>query len=223
MVKYSDRQIDESLGIKLLEPIVNQKTKVLIQCSCGTTYRIKPQALFRENRVTKCKSCSSKDRIKGYAIDGGLRKHKAYGILDGMKQRCYNENNPKYEFYGGIGISICKEWMNSYLSFCIWADNNGFKEGLTIDRIDVNGNYEPNNCRWIPFEQQKENKHIQRNNSSGYCGVSFQKNYNKWYSYININGKRINCGYYQTREEASIARETRIKELNLNYTREKYE
>lgn len=75
-----------------------------------------------------------------------------------MKTRC---SNPKYEHfasYGGRGIKVCDEWRNDFQSFHDWAMSNGYKEGLTIDRIDVNGNYEPSNCRWASAKEQSKNK-----------------------------------------------------------------
>lgn len=223
MIPYSQRELHRDSKLILLEPVKNQKTKVLVKCSCGNEYRIKPQALFRDNPVLKCKDCSSKDRIKGYDNIGGLRQHPAYPSLDNMKQRCYNKNDPKYKYYGAKGVSICDEWLNSYLSFCKWADNNGYKKGLTIDRINPKGNYEPNNCRWVTKTDQRENKRVQHNNTSGFAGVSWQKNINKWFAYYWHNKKRINCGYHNTPEEAYEARQAKLNEKNIKYKRTKDE
>ena len=201
----------------LLEPVVDQKTKVLVRCVCGHIFKAQPTVIFRP----ETKSCSKcKNISKEYESIGGVRNHPAYTILDGMKQRCYNENSDVYKYYGGAGITICDDWLNSYVTFCQWADNNGFKPGLTIDRINVDLGYTPNNCRWVPKIDQRENKHMQHNNTSGFVGVSFLKTLGKFESYYNYNGKKHNFGYYNTALEASQAREQALKENKIKYNRQ---
>lgn len=92
---------------------------------------------------------------------GLAKKSKLYSIWVMMKQRCYNMNNKDYINYGARGIQVYDEWMHNYLKFHNWAYINGYREGLSLDRIDVNGNYEPNNCKWSTLIEQANNK---RNN-----------------------------------------------------------
>lgn len=79
-------------------------------------------------------------------------------IYHGMKKRCLNKNDARYKDYGGRGIEICHEWLLSFDNFADWAKNNGYDDDLTIERINVNGNYEPENCEWITLKQQARNK-----------------------------------------------------------------
>lgn len=79
-----------------------------------------------------------------------------------MKKRCYNKNCKSYKDYGARGIEIYDEWLNNFESFYNWANNNGYTDTLTIDRINVNGNYEPNNCRWATQTQQVRNSRHNR-------------------------------------------------------------
>ena len=86
-----------------------------------------------------------------------------YKVWNGMRQRCYNKNNINYENYGGRGIEICQEWLDDFMNFYDWAMKNGYDYNAefgecTIDRIDVNSNYEPSNCRWTSVVEQAKNK-----------------------------------------------------------------
>lgn len=102
----------------------------------------------------------------GYHVIKAVSENEIYSnkrlrkIWESMKERCYYTKHKYYSDYGGRGISICDEWMD-YICFAKWAFRNGYSDNLTIDRIDVNGNYEPSNCRWIPMKEQHSNK---RNN-----------------------------------------------------------
>lgn len=81
-----------------------------------------------------------------------------YSIWKGMKYRCYTVNWKPYQWYGARGIGVCEEWRNSYQSFKRWSLSNGYSEGLELDRINVNGDYSPDNCRWITHHEQTLNR-----------------------------------------------------------------
>ena len=87
----------------------------------------------------------------------GMRHTRIYNIWRSMRQRCTNPKCINYKNYGGRGIKVCPEW-EQFQTFHKWAIDNGYSDELTIDRIDVNGNYEPSNCRWISYKEQSNNK-----------------------------------------------------------------
>ena len=95
---------------------------------------------------------------KTHGESHGKNKTRLYGIWSGMITRCFNEKSKRYEDYGGRGITVCDEWLNSFEAFRDWALSHGYSDELTIDRIDVNGNYCPENCKWATMAEQNKNK-----------------------------------------------------------------
>jgi hypothetical protein len=138
----------------------------------------------------------------------GCCKNPLYSVWDDMKRRCYNPERKQYKDWGGRGIIVCKEWLKDPIVFIEWAEKNGYKKGLSFDRIDNNGNYEPNNCRFIT---KKENGQKKRRPTQAHCdkksglplGVS--KNGNNFRVEFWNNSKRYNIGTYPTTELASQA------------------
>lgn len=96
--------------------------------------------------------------MNDYEETKGMNNTRLYKCWSGMKQRCLNPNAINYQDYGGRGIVVCDEWKNNFTAFYKWAVSHGYSDELTIDRIDVNGNYEPSNCRWADKETQDYNK-----------------------------------------------------------------
>lgn len=110
-----------------------------------------------EEQIKKVIRDLSNENTRIYRKMDGTRLETIYHC---MHTRCYNKNHKSYKNYGSRGIKMCDEWLgkNGKSSFYKWALSNGYKENLTIDRIDTNGNYEPDNCRWIDYEEQNNNK-----------------------------------------------------------------
>jgi hypothetical protein len=127
---------------------------VRVQCQCGN---IKDLILNNVRYLKSC-GCNTKQICKERNVTHGLSETRIYRIWQHMRNRCYNKKVPAYKYYGARGIKVCDEWRNSFESFYEWAMSNGYNDTLTIDRIWVNGNYEPSNCRWATYKVQANNK-----------------------------------------------------------------
>ena len=121
-------------------------------CDCGN-FKEASSILLRKGTTKSC-GCLLK---KGNPTHGKCNT-RLHTIWDKMKARCYNKNSTAYKNYGGRGIKVCQEWLDDFMNFYNWSMNNGYQEGLTIDRIDSDSSYEPNNCRWTDRKTQNRNR-----------------------------------------------------------------
>jgi hypothetical protein len=180
---------------------------------CGEEF--KADANNIKNGNTKSCGCYKKRRMSETHKTHGLRSTRLNSIWREIKNRTLNPKHKQYNDYGGRGITICDEWKNDFMSFYNWAMSNGYSEDLTIDRIDNDGGYCPENCRWTTKTIQARNTRIAKNNTSGYRGVSFYKGKNKCIAQICVNNKSIYLGLFPTAVEAGIAYNNYIIENNL--------
>lgn len=128
------------------------RVRWLCKCDCGN-FKEPTTSDLRTGNTQSC-GCKNMERITTH----GKSKTALYKVWCGIKERCNAPNSYHFHNYGGRGISICDEWNKDFQNFYKWAKSNGYKRGLTIERIDNDGNYEPSNCTWIPKGEQNNNK-----------------------------------------------------------------
>lgn len=130
------------------------------QCDCGNKTVV--YGHFLKSGHTRSCGCLANESIAKRSTTHGQYESRLYNIWHGMKARCYRKSATEYRRYGSRGIGICDEWREDFQSFYNWAMSNGYADNLSIDRIDNNGNYCPENCRWVDIITQNNNKSSNR-------------------------------------------------------------
>jgi hypothetical protein len=182
--------------------------KWVCRCICGKEKSVPSYKLTTGH--TKSCGCYQKERASESNTTHG---HKAKGVSSpeytswqNMKCRCYDIKDKYYESYGGRGIKVCERWLGSFENFYEDMGPNPSKHH-SLDRKEVNGDYEPSNCRWATNSEQSINQRIRHDNTSGHKGVSWHKTKKKWEAWISINKKSIYLGHFIDISKAIIARQ----------------
>lgn len=153
----------------------------ICKCDCGGVKSIEGTRLKNKNTVS-C-GCFRREESANRKTTHNLTNTPLYAEWARIKRRCYNKNMKCYKDYGGRGITVCKEWLNDPASFIEWSKSHGYHEGLSLDRIDNNGGYSPDNCRWTT-------KKVQANNTRRNHYITFNKEthtLSEWSEKMNIN------------------------------------
>jgi len=185
------------------------------KCECGEEIIVLGTNLVEG--ITKSCGCYSAEMRHTFHHIHGKSHTKLWNLHQQIIARCKNENSPNWPHYGGRGISVCDEWKDSFEVFYEWAKDK-YKPGLEIDREDNDGNYCPENCRFVGKSLNIINRRKQSNNASGYIGVCFHRQQKNWISYIGyevMSKKQILLGHFPDKHSAVEARNAFIKEHNL--------
>jgi len=156
-IDLTGNKFSRLLVLEEVKKINTKRTRYKVKCDCGKIFEVNGSDM--KNGNTKSCGCYRNEKMSnvGKVAKHNMSFHPIYKVFHGIRQRCYNSNDCNYHNYGARGISVCDEWRSNFNGFCKWAVDNGWKKGLSIDRIDVNGNYEPSNCRWATSTEQSRN------------------------------------------------------------------
>lgn len=133
------------------------------RCSCENQTIINVAQISLKSGLTVSCGCFGKEKRRKALTKHDKTNTRLFRVWNNIKRRCYTKTDPSYKYYGERGIKICDDWLSSFQSFYDWAYANGYDENAkkgqcTIDRINVNGDYEPSNCRWVSMKEQNKNK-----------------------------------------------------------------
>lgn len=208
--KYVDGYEDEFVKIKKRIESTRRpcgeavRHYVCICKKCGSEFEASHN-LIQTKCASLCKKCKS-ERRKANMKDGHYYGTRIYSIWHSMKCRCYYEKHPCYSNYGGRGITVCEEWKNSSDAFGNWAISHGYAEDLTLDRIDNDKGYYPDNCRWVTRKEQSQNRRevararkitSKRSNKALIKINGETKTRDEWCDFYGISKKTVDKRIYQ--------------------------
>lgn len=173
-----------------------RKTYWVCKCDCGNMKTVRSDSLL----CGAIKSCGCIKRKQDGVNLTKNHRHKMsgtriYSEWQGMKGRCYNKGSARYADWGGRGIEVCEQWRNSFESFYTWAMANGYQDNLTIDRIDNNGNYCPENCRWVGQQEQCRNRRSNINITIGNSTRTLME----WCEIFQVDYTNVNARYHRNK------------------------
>lgn len=188
--------------------ISERNREVVWECLCDCGKKLSVIGSVLRNGHTKSCGCLKSDVAKKnmaeVATTHGKRHTLEYKAWEGLKQRCQNKNNPGYHKYGGRGIGVCKEWDR----FEAFYKDMGEKPtpDHSIERVDNNKGYSPDNCIWATKTEQVRNRRVPKSNKTGTSGVFFKRQAGKYQARIGVDGKRLSLGYFNDLTDAVKAR-----------------
>ena len=195
MGKYIDLTGKKFGRLTVIERAENKGKSVMwvCKCECKNITIVRPENL-RSGRTQSC-GCLHSEQLSNRNIKHGKSNTRLYTIWESMKSRCLYKSHARFKDYGGRGITVCNEWIHDFQTFYDWSMANGYAENLTIDRINNDKGYSPDNCRWVTIKEQENNK--RSNHKITYKGETH--NIKEWADILEINHrvirKRISVGW----------------------------
>lgn len=184
IIDLTGQKFGRLTAIKRVEDYVypsgDKKTQWLCKCECGNNTIVRASSLKR-GTTTSC-GCLQKQIASKINTKHGMTGTRLYQTWKNMVGRCYYKSHTSYKYYGGRRIQVCEEWKNDFVSFYNWAINNGYTDNLTLDRINTDGDYEPNNCRWVSMRENDRNRRTNKlltYNGETHC-------YTEWEELLNL-------------------------------------